>query len=161
MPEFDRSGFLQAKLSARVRDVLVPELAEWFTGGDASAAHWTVRGLTANELAKVNEAETRNRRESALVEALASGSRAEIVEEMQHALGRGKDTRPDLARRLEMLVHGAIEPTCDEELAVKLAEAFPTQFFQLTNAILELPGRGSAAEKKPIDSGETQKSAPV
>ena len=157
---FDSESFMQSKLVPRSRGVQVPALAAWF-GGEADSAVWTVRGLTANELAKVNEADARNRRESALVEAIASGSRSEIVAEMQTALGRSKDTRPDLARRLEMLTLGSVEPECSEDVAVRLADKFPTQFFELTNAVLELTGRGSEAEKKPPASGETKKSKPA
>lgn len=158
--EFDAQGFLQAKLAPRTRTVSVPALAEWF-GGDTEQAMWLVRSLTANELAKINEAEARNRREGALLEAISSGSRSEIVEEMQHALGRGKDTRPDLARRLEMLTLGSVEPECSEELAVRLAEKYPVQFFELTNAVLDLTGRGSESEKKQEGSGAIQKSEPA
>ena len=157
---FDANRFLQAKLSARTRTVKVPALAEWF-GDDADKAEWIVRGLSANELAKVNEAEARNRRADALAEAMTDGSRSEIVKELQYALGRGKDTRPDLARRLEMLTLGSVEPKCLEEVAVRLAEKFPTQFFELTNAVLELTGRGSETEKKSPSSGETKKSKPA
>ena len=156
MPGFDASKFLQAKLSARTRAVKVPALAEWF-GEDPDQAEWVVRGLSANELAKVNEAELRNRRADALADAITDGARSEIVEELQHALGRGKDTRPDLARRLEMLTLGSVEPECVLEVAVRLAEKFPTQFFELTNAVLELTGRGSEVAKKPKPSGGTAK----
>lgn len=159
MSAFDAQAFMQAGLVPRTRAVRVPALAEWF-GGDAAGAEWVVRGITANELARVNEAELRNRRESALVEALAAGNRTEIIQEMQDVLGRGRNTAPDLARRLELLTLGSVEPECDEEFAVRLAETFPVQFFELTNAVLALTGQGSEAKKKPNSSGDSPKSEP-
>lgn len=160
MPGFNASGFMQAKLTPRTNSVPVPALADWF-GGDAASAAWTVRGLTGNELARVNEAEQRNRKESALIEALADGSKSEIVGEMQRVLGRTNDTQPDIARRLELLTLGSVDPECSEELAVRLCERYPVAFYELTNAVLELTGRGSETEKKPVPSTETRKSAPA
>jgi len=151
---FNDQAFMQAKLVARQRAISVPVLSDWFEDEEPK---WVVRGLTANELAKVNEAERRNKRESALIDALADANRQEIISEMQRALGRGRDTMPDLARRLELLTLGSVAPECSEELAVKMAEKFPVQFFELTNAVLELTGQGSDAEKKPDLSTGNQK----
>ena len=142
---FDVKKFEQARLVPRSKTVAVDELKEWFCG---DPAEWSVRGLTANEIARANEAELNNRRVSAIAEAIANGSRKEIVDEIMAATGRGKGTQPDLARRLAILEMGSVEPECSEEMAVKLGQTFPTQFFLLTNAILELTGLGSEVEKK-------------
>jgi len=155
---FDAKAFAQAKLAPRTRAVPVPDLAGWFEEGEEPV--WVVRSLSANEIAKIREAETRNKREAALLEAITQGSKSEIVRELQATLGRGPDTRPDLARRLETLALGSLEPACSEELAVRLGQHFPVTLYQLTDAIMELSGRGSDVEKKPESSGETQKSAP-
>lgn len=150
---FDSRGFLGAALSARTEDVRVPDLAPWF--GESEPV-WTVRGLDANEIVRSDAAKTRLTRESALAEALRSGGRLEIVREVQEALGRTPaDVEPDTARRIEILCAGSVDPACDMETAVKLAATFPVVFFQLTNAILTLTGRGSDAEKKPRSSGAT------
>jgi len=156
---FDAKAFMQARLTARTRAVGVPTLRRWF--GQDDRPIWKVRGLTANELAKVNDAERRNKREAALLDALSDGTRAEIVKEIQHALGRSDDTMPDLARRLEMLIAGSVEPVCSEDMAVKIAEKFPVQFYELTNIILDLTGQGSDVSKKPEPSTDEQTSVPA
>jgi hypothetical protein len=142
---FDYKGFEQARLVPRSKKIPVEELAEWFCDGPAV---WEVRGLTANEIARANEAEVNNRRVSAITEAIASGSRKDIVEEIRAATGKTTETRPDLARRLSLLELGSVEPQCSEEMAVKLGQSFPTQFYLLTNTILELTGQGADVRKK-------------
>jgi hypothetical protein len=114
----------------------------------------------ANEIVKADAAKAALQREGALLEALASGAHGKIVAELQSVLGRGDDVQPDLARRIEILVAGSVEPVCETALAVRLAEHFPVVFFQLTNAILTLTGRGSDVEKKPRSSGPIPVSAP-
>jgi hypothetical protein len=155
---FDVEGFSSAKATARTMDVPVADLRDWF--GPEDAAVWRVRGLTANELVRADAAKESMKREGALVDALAAGSRGDIVRNLQAMLGRGDDVEPDMARRVEILRAGSLEPECTTQLAVRLAEHFPVVFFQLSNAILTLTGQGSDVEKKPRPSGETPASEP-
>jgi len=154
---FCAESFVSARAQARTESVSVPDLAEWFSPGEPPV--WVVRGLSANDLVRADAAKDARRRESALVEALQSGAHAEIVRNLQAMLGRGDEIQPDMARRLELLVAGSVEPVCSVEMAVRLGEHFPVVFFQLTNAILTLTGRGSDVEKKPQSSGPTPASA--
>ncbi len=149
---FNAAAFAAAPLSHRQETVPVPDLAPWFEGD--AAPTWTVRGLTGNELAKADAARDRLKREAALAAALVSGSQREVAEAVQEALGRTDATEPDFARRLELVTLGSVEPACTLDTVVRLAEHFPVVFYQLSNKILELSGRGSDAEKKPSDSGD-------
>ena len=134
----------------------VPELAEWF--GEDKAV-WRVRGLSANEIQRSADAKIRLTRESALVDALSSGSRQDMAEELARVLGRkADDVEPEVGRRMELLIAGSVEPICNLELAGKLADAFPIPFINITNAILSLTGQGAEAKKKPTASGKTQAS---
>lgn len=153
---FDAGKFSSAKLAPRTQDVPVPDLAAWF--GDDKPV-WTVRGLTGNEVAKARQASESRRRESAFAAALANGSKSELIAEVQAAIGRGDDVEPDLARRLEMLTLGSVEPACTLDVAVRLAEHFPTTFYQLTDRILQLTGLGSDVQKKQKRSTEMSASA--
>jgi len=155
---FAADKFVSARVQARTETVPVPDLADWFEPGEPPV--WVVRGLSANDLVRADAAKDARRRESALVEALQSGAHAEIVRNLQAMLGRSDDVQPDMARRLELLVAGSVEPTCSVELAVRLGEHFPVVFFQLTNTILTLTGRGSDVEKKPSGSTATPASKP-
>lgn len=149
---FDAQAFARAGLAQRTQDVSVPDLAPWF--GDDKPV-WRVRGLTGNEVAKSRQAAETRSREAALAEALSSGTHAELVAELQHALGRSDSIEPDLARRMEMLVFGSVEPACALETAVRMADYFPTTFYALTNAILTLTGLGSEVGKKRTSSSAT------
>ena len=148
---FKAEAFRQSKLEPRTQQVRVSELADWFDGEPV----WTVRMVSANELARADAAKQRHQRESELAAALVSGAKGEVMRELARALGRSDDVEPDTARRLELLAAGSVDPVCDLETAVKLADLYPVVFYQLTNAILMLTGQGADAQKKPTASGET------
>jgi hypothetical protein len=155
---FDSSAFMQAQTVPRTRVLSVPALAMFF--GDGEAATWTVRNLTSNEVARSEAAKQRLSIEDGLLDALRSGSKAGLVKSLQEALGRGDHVEPDTARRIEILAAGSVVPECTLEMSVKIAENFPVVFYELTNAILELTGRGADLEKKVPRSGETPASEP-
>lgn len=150
----DLQKFLSAPLAPRQSTVEVPELAAWF--GKEPAA-WTVRGLTAAELSRANQAADRGLDNArAMVAALAGdGDKAAAI---RTAMGLSNDDVPgDVSRRIEMLAAGSVAPLLggdNRDVAVKLAETFPTVFYQLTNAITNLTGQG-AEVGKPKRSGKT------
>jgi len=152
MPGFDLKKFRNAKFEARFEDVPVPDLKEFF-GEGAEAPAWRVRGLTGHELGKVNEAAERNRNVSAILEALLSNSADDKAEAVKKLVGLDDAVPHDIARRLEMLSLGSVDPEMDLELAVKLCTHFPIEFFALTNAITKLTGQGAEIKKKQNSSG--------
>lgn len=152
----DLGKFLDAELSLRTTSVEVPELSDFF--GDEKPV-WTVKGLTAAELGRANQAADRGTENvKALVEAMAgSGDKAEAL---RRTMGISQTEVPaDVSRRIELLVAGSVEPKLgieQRDVAVKLAETFPTIFYNLTNQILSLTGQGAElGKRKP--SGKTQK----
>lgn len=155
----DLAKFINEPLAARTQTIAVPELEAFFGPGDKP--EWTVRGLTAAELGRARlaaERGTENMR--ALIEAFAGdGDKAEAL---RRAAGVSEAEVPeDVSRRLEMLVAGSVEPQLGIEyrdVAVKLAESFPTVFYNLTNAIVNLTGQGAEVGKRPR-SGKARKSA--
>lgn len=132
----------------RTRSIPAPTLA---TDG-AEDASWTVRAPTANELAIANESRERRAQLDGLVEALAKGGKSKIVSEFREKFGLGGDLRPDIARRMDLLVLCSVDPVCEEQDAVWLAEHHPVLFYALTNTIIELAGDGSEVKKTPPDS---------
>lgn len=152
----DLQRFLNAALSPREASIEVPELAEWF--GEGEPAVWVVRGLTAAEMGRAREAAEEGRADNvrALVAAMAGGG--DKVSAIRKAFGLGDDDVPaDVSRRIEMLAAGSVSPALgsdNREVAVKVAEAFPTVFYNLTNQILALTGQG-AELGKPKRSGKT------
>lgn len=130
---------MAAKLGYREGVVKVPELAAWFDGKDDPA--WTVRNMTGKELGRVNEAVAKHRNIQAVVEKLVSKSPKKIADGVENLLV-GADTPEDIAKRIDMLIIGSVDPICDLQMALKLCEGFGVVFYSLTNKILELTGSG-------------------
>ncbi len=150
---FDRKRFMTTRFQAREVDVPVPALAEWF--GEGADPAWKVRGLSGQELGRAKEAAARNRSIAAIVEGLASGADREKTAAMRQLLGID-ETPQDIAQRIHMLEIGSVDPTCDTELALKVCEVYPVEFYTLTNKITELTGRGHEPGKS-TPSGATGK----
>jgi hypothetical protein len=156
---FDAAKFVSAAFRPRTADVAVPDLRHFFFDlAEGEVPTWKVRGLTGEELARVNESTARNRSRNAIAEALLSKDADKLKEGIQELIGPASTVPDDLAKRLEMLVIGSVEPAVDQQLAVKLSQAFPVEFFQLTNKVTELTGMG-AEVGKPQRSSKAQKSS--
>jgi hypothetical protein len=135
---FNLDQFEKARFEPRTERVLVEGLAPFFAEGEEAA--FVVRGLSSSELHVAMEAGKRQATIEAVVSAIAS--KTEQVAAIRKAIGLSKDTPGEIAKRLEMLVAGAVEPKLSLPQAVKIAEAFPIEFMQLTNAITLLTGKG-------------------
>lgn len=150
----DLQKFLQAALQPRQSTLQVPELAAWF---GKEPCEWVVRGLSAAELSRANQAADKGQDNvRAMVAAMAGdGDKAAAI---RATLGLSNDDVPgDVSRRIEMLAAGSVAPLLgpdNRDVAVKLAETFPTVFYQLTNAITNLTGQG-AEPGKSRRSGKT------
>jgi hypothetical protein len=135
---FNLDQFEKARLEPRTERVLVQGLAPFFAEGEEAA--FVVRGLSSSELHVAMEAGKRQATIEAVVSAIAN--KTEQVAAIRKAIGLSKDTPGEIAKRLEMLVAGAVEPKLSLPQAVKIAESFPIEFMQLTNAITVLTGKG-------------------
>ena len=146
----DIQKFLNAALAPRQQTLQVPELADWFAAD--APPEWVVRGLTAAELARANEAAQGGQDNMrAMVAALAGdGDKAQAI---RRAMGLAADDVPgDISRRIEMLSAGSVSPALgvdQRDVAVKLAETYPVTFYALTNAIVNLTGQGAEPGKQP------------
>ncbi len=148
---FNLDKFERAKFAPRTERVPVEALASFFA--DGAPAEWEVRGLSASELNNAMEAGKRQHSIETVVKAMANGG--DQVEAVRKALGLTKDTPGEVAKRLEMLVSGSVNPTIKLTAAVKLAECFPIEFLQLTNKITELTGKGAELVKPSAASQTT------
>jgi len=150
---FDTKRFKTAKLEAREGLVKVPSLQAFFPEGEEPV--WKIRGLTGVELGRVNEAAERYRNIGAILKGLISSGAAEKASSIKQLVGMGDDTPADIVKRMDMLVVASVSPEVDEDLAVRLCEKFPVEFFDITNQITQLTGQGHILGKlKP--SGETK-----
>ena len=148
---FNKTRFMKQKFEPREAEIELPALADWFDlpeveeGAEKSLPTWTVRGLKGNELANVISASDKEKNLSSVIEAIGSSS-AKITE-LKEAMGLGEDTHEDILKRLEQLVLGSVDPVVDSEVAVRLAETFPIEFYMLTNKITLLTGMGMDIKK--------------
>jgi len=152
---FDTKSFRKATFEDRTESVPVPDLKEWFAEGEEPV--FVVRGLTAEELARCNEAVQKNKNISSVVEALHSSNQQEKVQAMREMLGVSESVPNELVKRLEQFAIGTVDPDMDHELAVKFAESYPVELYSITNKIMELTGQGRQVKKKQ-PSKQTQKS---
>lgn len=107
---------------------------------------WTVRGMTACEIAQVNESIDKNRNIDLIATALASN--ADKLETLKEVLGTLADDTPvDFMRRISRLVICSVDPVIDTAAAIKFSEAYPIEFQLLTTKILELTGQGMDVKK--------------
>jgi hypothetical protein len=155
---FDVKKFSRMKFTPRTEDVSVPDMQAFFPDGDKAV--WTVRGLTGQELGQANEASDRQRNIAAVVSGIASGASKDVAESINTLLGISKNTPADVAKRIEHLCMGSVAPVCTQDLAVKICEVYPVEFYQITNTILKLTGQGQMPGKLP-PSGATRTSGPA
>lgn len=153
----DIAKFLNEQFTARTETVPVPELAGFF--GEGEKAEWTVRGVSGVELGRAKQSAERSQDSlKALAEALAG--KGDKAEALRKTLGiSDEEVPPDISYRIEMLTAGSVSPKLGPEsrdVAVRLAETFPTVFYNLTNRILNLTGQGSELGK-PKPSGKAPK----
>lgn len=151
----DLKAFRKAEFVPRETEVTLEALAEAGLGDGVVK----VRGLTAHELAAAEESASKGKMLADLVEKLA-GSGKERVDALMDGIGFHQDVPASLAKRLEQVRAGVIEPEMELADVVKLAEKFPIEFGILANKILELTGKGQAAQVKQKPSGGVRKSKP-
>ncbi len=152
---FDTRAFMRAEFQPRegTVDVSKSALKEFFH--DGNQAVWKVRGLTANEIARSNEASERNGRLETLINAMTTQNRLDIADGVKEMIGIGDDVHSEIAKMLEHLIFGSINPEVPRELAVRIATVAPVEFYMISRKIMELTGLGHShtAKKKPKPSG--------
>jgi hypothetical protein len=149
---FNAEKFEAAKFEAKKKRVSVPALASFFDKDEAP--EWEVKGLNSHELHIALEAGKRQQSVESIVKAISSNK--DQVKAIRAALGVNGETPGEIAKRLEMLVFGSVDPKVTLPQAVKLAEAFPIEFLILTNEITELTGKGFDVVKPEATSPKTK-----
>jgi hypothetical protein len=139
---FDVKGFKKTKFKTRTMDVPVPDLAGFFTNKKDKPV-WHVRGLTGKEIGATKMAASKNKSLTGLIEMLNSAQVTEKTDAMAAIMDLGKNRITDnIAERLEQMVVGSLKPACDIDLALKICERYPVDFYSITNEILKLTGLG-------------------
>lgn len=165
MSNFDLAAFRKAKFQAREQEVPLPGLTSGGFGGyegegdDAQPVPvvFRVRGLTADELARA-DAEADNSKLLVKVAERLGGSESEKVQALLDGMGLGEGTNQALAKKLAHVQLGLVDPEFKIQDVVRLADAYPTDFLELSKQIYILTGMGKVAQVKRKPSGKTQAS---
>lgn len=141
---FDIEKFQTTKFKDRTEDVKVPRLKAFF--GDDEPV-WKIRGLTGLESAVAKQAVQDNKNIDAVLTAIGSRVKGDIVEGVKELAGLSGEKVPDeLVQRYSWLKQGSVDPVCDQDTAMRLAENFPEEFYLITNKIMQLTGAGRLGE---------------
>lgn len=135
---FNPDKFERATFEPRTKEVEVKALSDFFDKDEKPV--WTIRGLNSNELHKAIAAANTQKTYESIIKAITETG--DQTKAMKKALGIAGDTPGEVAKRLEMLVAGCMNPKITLPVAVKLAENFPVEFLSITNDITELTGMG-------------------
>lgn len=138
---FDVKSFQKASFTPREEEIEFSSLKQF--GGS-----FVVRGLTAFEIAQCDESAQKGKLVSDLIQKLAGASGKEKAAALLEGVGISDDVPELLAKRYAHVVAGCVEPKLELSDVVRLADAFPIEFSQLANKILELTGKGQIADVK-------------
>ena len=140
---FDSQKFMTIDFKDRIESVPVPRLKKFFEGDPV----WKVRGLTGLESAIAKKAAQDNKSISAIIDAIGTKRKQEMIDGIKELTGIGDDKVPDeLVQRYSWIEQGSVDPECDHDLAMALARNFPEDFYHLTNRIMALTGAGRLGE---------------
>lgn len=132
--------FQSTTFKARTATVPVPGLSVFFDEGQAPEI--TVRGLTGTEVARARERMRENAVLAEVVAKLVSNRAGEQVDGIKDALGLSGGVPADMVYRIAVLEFGVVGMPMKQSDVVKLAEAAPEAFYQLSSKIIELTGLG-------------------
>ncbi len=142
---FNVKKFQTANFTDRIESVAVPMLSQFFSKNDQPV--WKIRGLTGEESAIAKQAVQDNKNIDAVLQAVGSNNKKELVEGIKELAGLSADSVPDeLVQRYSWIEQGSVDPVCTHEMAMKLALNFPQDFYLLTNKIMALTGKGRVGE---------------
>jgi len=142
---FDVKKFLQTKFEARTEEIPVPDMKDFFL--DDAKPVWLVKGVTGQEYARANEAVEKNNAIAAYLEGLISPNDKDKIQSMRGLVGLGEKVPNEIAKRIELLKMGSVDPIVSHELALKICTNFPIEFYDITNKISMLTGRGHVPGK--------------
>lgn len=150
---FDLEKFRKTEFKPREAEIKFSALKKAGFGDGV----FLVRGLTAPEIAQADTAAEKGKLLTDLVEKLATSSGKEKASALLEGVGISGDVPELLAKRYEHVSRGVVEPSLTLADVVKLGDAFPIEFSQLANKVLELTGKGQTAAVKPQGSTKEPK----
>lgn len=145
---FDLAEFRKAEFKPREAEIPFSAFAKAGFGDGV----FKVRGLTAEELAQADEAASKGKLLSDLIEKLAGSAGKEKAAALLEGVGVSEATPEQLKKRMQHVVYGCVEPQLELQDVAKLGNTYPIEFNLLANKIIELTGLGQTADVKPRGS---------
>ena len=87
-----------------------------------------------------------------------AGTESERAQGLLSGLGLGDDTPKALAKKLSHIQMAVVSPQLKIQDVVRIADAYPMDFLELSVHIYDLTGQGKVAQVKRKPSGKTQTS---
>lgn len=150
----DLDKYRSERRAPRTEQIPVPHLASYFK--ENQKPEFIVRGLTAAEFGRCEEASDRQEEKMKMAAALIGGDADAKAEALKQSAD-GPEIPDSVSKRIEMLAIACIKPELQHGDAVLLSEDFPIEFYRITNVITKLTGAGRVLGK-PNASGEIQTS---
>lgn len=137
---FDVKSFKNSDFTARVEDVPVPGLAQFFAKGTDPV--FKVRNLTGVEIGQIDSTGSKYRQVDVAAKAL-HGTEKEKIEAFKKLFGMSDKMTEQTARDTAALARGSVAPKCDLELAAFVRDRYPAVFSRLVRKIYELSELGA------------------
>jgi len=162
MINFDFKEFMQTDFIERTGEVSLLNF-----GDTGDSCKFQVRGLTAADIAEIENSVQKNRMASRLYDAAVkmtavnctAKDQADAIRELT---GFAEGAPDNLIRKYVIFERGVIDPKPEIRAdVVKFGRVYPIEFDKIINKILELTGKGHDAKKKPKFYGKTETSEPI
>jgi hypothetical protein len=153
---FDLEAFRRAEFAPRTKRIAVQSeaLAAFFPEG--VTPEWEIKTLDASELNRALNAKENHKKIREVLDAIESGS--DVTAALRREMGLDQATPAEVAKRMELLVAGSVEPKINLADAVKIARVAVVDFTFITNEITKLTGMGYDYAKPPAVLPETPSS---
>jgi hypothetical protein len=141
----DINRFMNSRFEDRTEDVDVPELKEFFD--EDKKPVWKIRALSGVEYGKIQELLEADEAIVEMLRKITSKDSESVADGILNYLGRNEEVSKDTKRRYHILIKGSVDPEIDITFAVRLAENYCMTFYNLTNRIVNLTGKGKKLGK--------------
>jgi len=148
---FDVSAFSREKYCPREAEV---SFSIPVPGGDPLKPVeqvFKVKGLTAEELARIDQVVDNNKNLQALLDAVIkadSGDLKSRLDAIKELAGMSNDIPASHVKKLAIFRAGCVNPEFNQADAVKFSNVHPIEFIMISNKIYELTGLGQQVKKK-------------
>ena len=148
---FDISAFSREKYEPREAEISFKIPVPGSGSPEPVEQVFVVKGLTAEELAKIDQIVDNNKNLQALLDAVVRADSGDIkarLDAIKDLAGMSNDVPASHVKKLAIFRAGCVNPEFGQADAVKFAKVHPIEFIIISNKIYELTGLGQQVKKK-------------